>query len=574
MGKLHNAVVTRNTKSVSRILKHPNARDIVDSVDENGQTALNLALSADLNYIIGLLVRGGAYISVEDLLLAARHSNTNFLRKLCGDGRTRGQVINRTDANGWTALQRAIAEYLGSRIVLTLLENGADPIPVDPEGSTVLVRAIRNFGDNEVIVALLEKGADPNVSSPDHWTVLHTAVIYDRDWSIVASLLRRGADPNAINPYGQTVLHAGNFICRVSFPFVRNSSHLCFHLVIHFVPALYKQLDLFIIYTLVISGGNVDITDSKGYTVLHRAIKMKGRGNSNIIFIKCLLIAAATDCNAPTRDGKSALHLHARYGGGADASSEKIVNIFNSLQTVFGTGRANGIELRIRNGSLVSALIHAGADVDLMDLAGATPLYYAAAYGNLSIVEALVRRNADPNLTDRNLMFPLDIALKCGFKEVVETLVSAGADVNAFNGVGRTPLLHAVTMVDGNVFVNIFIRHDCDVDLRNPEGATALHLAATRGNCAAMNALLDANANTNIQDYKGMTPLHYAICTTYPSAMASLNSLFRKGFDMQITDREGRTALHRAAVIGADLNIIYRLIRRDPTQVTSLKVSE
>ena len=101
MGKLHYAVVTRNAKSVSRILRHPNARDIVDSVDENGQTALTLALSANLGYIVDLLVRGGAYVSVEDLLLAARHSNTNFLRKLCGDSRTHGQVINRTDVNGF-----------------------------------------------------------------------------------------------------------------------------------------------------------------------------------------------------------------------------------------------------------------------------------------------------------------------------------------------------------------------------------------------------------------------------------------------------------------------------------------
>jgi ankyrin repeat protein len=350
--------------------------------------------------------------------------------------------------------------------------------------------------------------------------------------------------------------------------FIRNSSHLHFHLVVQIVLALDQKLCCITIYALVIAGGNVDITDSKGYTVLHRVIMIKGRSNSSIIFIKCLLIAAATDCNAPTRDGKTALHLHAIYGGGgAAASSEDVVDIFYNLRHIFGTGHTNGIESRFGDGSLVSALIHAGAAVNLIDLEGATPLYYAAGAGNLSIVEALLRRNAEPNLTDKNLVFPLHIALKCHYKEVFETLLLAGANVNAFNAEGCNPLHLAVTMKGGNDFINILIRHNCDVDLRNREGATGLHLAATRGNSANIDVLLDANANANIQDHNGMTPLHYSISTHYSAAMASLESLFRTGFDMHITDRHEMTALHRALVIKADLNIIYRLIRRDPTQV-------
>jgi ankyrin repeat protein len=225
---LHYAVRTCNAAYVSWILRLSNARDDIDMVDENGQTALTTALITGANLgIVDLLVRGGAYVSIEDLLFAARRINTNLLRKLCDGNRTHGQVINRTDVHGWNALQRAIAENLGNRTVLALLENGADPIPVDPSGWTVLLRAISNNRDSNVVSTLLTKNADPNASEPDSWTALHAAVRYNREYIIIAALLRRGADPNAINPDGKTALCAGNFLTAVFLWFLYETLLTC-----------------------------------------------------------------------------------------------------------------------------------------------------------------------------------------------------------------------------------------------------------------------------------------------------------------------------------------------------------
>lgn len=49
-----------------------------------------------------------------------------------------------------------------------------------------------------------------------------------------------------------------------------------------------------------------------------------------------------------------------------------------------------------------------------------------------------------------------------------------------------------------------------DIEARNDQGRTALHLAALLGLENLVQVLLNADADIEVKDYEDMTPLHYA----------------------------------------------------------------
>ena len=72
---------------------------------------------------------------------------------------------------------------------------------------------------------------------------------------------------------------------------------------------------------------------------------------------------------------------------------------------------------------------------------------------------------------------------------------------------------------------------------------TPLHLAARKGDVAAIRALTLAGAGLDARDDAGQTPLHVAACWCNPAAATTLAGL---GADLSARDRYGRTPLDLA----------------------------
>ena len=129
-----------------------------------------------------------------------------------------------------------------------------------------------------------------------------------------------------------------------------------------------------------------------------------------------------------------------------------------------------------RNAALVSMLVDHGADVDLRDAKGNTPLILAAFNGRELAVQMLLAHGADLKAGNPAGETALHWAA-CNRREVIQALVRAGAAVDARDASGRTPLHWAM-------------------------------ISQQFGNAAA---LMEAGADVNTIDGFGRTPLYWAV---------------------------------------------------------------
>jgi hypothetical protein len=75
---------------------------------------------------------------------------------------------------------------------------------------------------------------------------------------------------------------------------------------------------------------------------------------------------------------------------------------------------------------------------------GDTGLHIVVARRDVLWIRFLTQRGADPNIRNKKGVTPIQLATSMGFIDGVEALIKAGADVNVADQTGETPLIAAV----------------------------------------------------------------------------------------------------------------------------------
>lgn len=132
------------------------------------------------------------------------------------------------------------------------------------------------------------------------------------------------------------------------------------------------------------------------------------------------------------------------------------------------------------NALIVKILADLGADVNVKDKWGNTPLMHAAYNGCKERVELLLNVNADVNSESMYGNTPLMWAASEGYTEIVQLLISANANINHTNTRDYTSLMHGVIKGHKEV-VKILLQSGCDINIQNGNGDTALTLAMKIG---------------------------------------------------------------------------------------------
>src|SRR5689334_14287818 len=440
--------------------------------------------------------------------------------------------VNATEADGTTPLHWAV--YQGDvDLVDRLIKAGANVNAMNEYGSAPLAEAATT-GNTTIIEKLLKAGADPESPNADGQTAL-MIVARTSNLPAATALLKKKANVNAVEKWhGQTALMWATAEKQPEMVklLIKHGADVNARSMVNnwqrqvtaepraqvrppggLTPLIYASREgcLECVQALVKAKAKLDLPDPEGVTPLIVAIQ-------NFHFdIAKFLIDSGANVNKWDFWGRTPLYSAVDlntipHGGRPDrmsldaTTSEQLIEILldkganpNARLKLFPPYRALGPDR--------------GADMILtMD---ATPLLPAAKAGDVPAIKLLLAHGADPDLPQLWGITPLMAAANFGSNEIdtrgrfktqaeavesIKLLAAAGANVNA-------------------------------KDTR--QGGTALHAAALWGWDDVVKTLVSLKADLNAKDNKGMTP--------YDAALGRAGGQGRGGTRIEI--RESTAAL-------------------------------
>ncbi|XP_072412429.1 protein phosphatase 1 regulatory inhibitor subunit 16B-like [Chiloscyllium punctatum] len=156
---------------------------------------------------------------------------------------------------------------------------------------------------------------------------------------------------------------------------------------------------------------------------------------------------------------------------------------------------------------MVTLLLDHGTNVDAKDNELWTPLHAAATCRHTNLVKILIERGADLLAVNADGNMPYDLCDDDRTLEIIET-----AMVN--QGITQEKIDQTRTAVEQQMIIDIKdgIQAGADLNARDAQGATLLHVVAANGYCTVAELLLEHGAKVNIKDHDGWEPLHAAAC--------------------------------------------------------------
>ncbi|MBR5894744.1 MAG: ankyrin repeat domain-containing protein [Akkermansia sp.] len=383
--------------------------------------------------------------TVHKLLQAAENGDTAILLQELAAGADINLESRTHDTPLLLATRNSHVECLK-----ILLERGADTEARDNRGETALHLAARE-GKAELLELLLQHKADIQARA-DHKTALHLAA-QGNHLACIRSLLKAGSAHNATTQQGETPL---------------------------FITADKGYSDC--LQELIKAGADVNQANGKGTAPLIAALKSDHRDCVQ----KLLTAGASPDTTTPEQCPALLWAVNANQSYCADL------------------------------------LLQAGASPDITREDGSTALHIAAKQEYTECLQVLLAHGADCTLKDKNGNTPIDLLPPNGEQTNHQLLATAG-----LKKMGITPgddKLMAQAAAEGNrsllalmlaanesptsrqaalaqaviagqtECLALLLAHGTNPNFHHSDGATPLHLAATNGHIACVQALLHANA--------------------------------------------------------------------------------
>lgn len=414
--------------------------------------------------------------------------------------------------------------YDDREVLRMLVDKTKDFDPRD--GLAFLLLAIKKgqLSKSEFLTFLLERDLDLQARDESDNTLLHM-VAKTNEHILVEELLRRGADAGAVNSTGrtplQTAVDAGSFLVflqLLKFSTADMRRNLEFDKESSAWSGKYPSDEIERrVISLLIQEEFTSAKDLEGRTALSWAAEYP-----NCVAIGFFL-ELDWDINSCDHSGRTALSY---------AATHKYHEAEN----------------------IVKKLLEAGADPDIKDNLGKTPILHVAErpsyYYDRDVISELLKADADVNAKDASGAVALHIfagkyVAGCNISKMIKELLVAGMDPNVktSSGKGKPDLFS----MDDNVYREKY--HE----LRNAQFETQIRVWM----------LLDAGADPNIKDADGKTPRDYALSRADHSLSVILliHECLRLGGDVNSKDTSGKTLLFYVTESQIDSNRQVELVK-------------
>ena len=155
-------------------------------------------------------------------------------------------------------------------------------------------------------------------------------------------------------------------------------------------------------------------------------------------------------------------------------------------------------------------LLEDGANVNIPDNKGYTPLMNAIRHYDARSTDALINAGADIGIHNKYSETALLLAVQVGSVKMVRRMIKAGSSLNERNIDSKTPLMYAAECNHIEV-VNELIQAGSDIEARDICNNTALITAMELSYPEIGEVLIKAGANINAQNNQRRTPLSGAM---------------------------------------------------------------
>ncbi len=194
---------------------------------------------------------------------------------------------------------------------------------------------------------------------------------------------------------------------------------------------------------------------------------------------------------------------------------------------------------------LATAPLLAQVPPSAVEIAQYKDLHAAAAAGDTSKIKSLVSAGADPNARDGRGRTPLMVAAHLSHDDAARALIDAGADVNALDK-DRYDAITIAAVADDPEMVRLVLEGGGDPGLVTSRyDGTALIAAAHLGHDEVVRRLIDAGAPLDHVNNLNWTALIESIVLGNggPRHVATLRALVEAGADVNIADGRGVSPL-------------------------------
>ncbi len=422
----------------------------------------------------------------------------------------------------------------GQEQVKVEIEKGADPAELNASNFDPVTLAINAGAPNETVKFLLtQKGNEVNKLTHDGRTYVFWAA-YRGNTELMEYLIVNGAKlKNMIDNHGYSVLNfaavTGQQNTKVYDFCIANGADPKIELTHEGANALLLAIPFDssgkLTEYFVSKGLDIRSVDAQGNTAFNYAARA-----GNIGVMKILLNKGVK----PTDNAIIMASQPARQGVKKLETFQYLESVGVKLNAVSKTGdnALHGIARRGGQDDIIKYFLSKGVKADKVNEEGNTPFMNAAAsVSDIATLELLRAGIADINITNKAGQSALTLALRSNSPAVVKYLVEKGADINVVDKKGDN--------------LTVFL-----IESYSPRLANDFQ--------SKLDILKSAGLDISKTQANGNTIYHLAVAKNDIGLLKMLSGI--NGVDINAKNKEGFTALHKAAMISKDDTILKFLI--------------
>ncbi|MBF7093467.1 ankyrin repeat domain-containing protein [Flavobacterium sp. ALJ2] len=402
----------------------------------------------------------------------------------------KGSNPSQPNQNAFDPVVLAINNDAPIATIKFLLEQPGNPINKITHDSRIYLHWAAYKGNVELVEYLIKKGSDINLEdSKGNTPIAFAASNGQSDAALYDAFFKAGINPNKKYKNGANLLLIG-------------------------IP---NDKDLALSTYFATKGMSLKDTDDEGNTAFNFAAR-----SGNIALLKKLL-------EKGVKFNDNALLIAAQGARREITPFETYKYLVEEVKlkptavTKSGENVLHFLASKPNQTEIVNYFLAKGVDANKTDKEGNTPLMIAASAKDTSVLEELLPKVKNLNAQNLKGESALTIAVKSGTPEAIEILLTKGADITVKDKEGNNLgfyLVQSYRPQNGREAApakdpfeaKIKLLQDKGLNLAAPQvdGSTLYHIAMTKNDLALIKKITSLNIDVNAKNKDGLTALHKA----------------------------------------------------------------